>query len=57
MIKVAYFIENPVALSRAKAIDFKISRIYQTRRFRFSVNGALWSIRFNQTGAAGLSGC
>ena len=27
------------------------------RRFRSRGNGALWSIRFQRTGAAGISGC
>ena len=32
------------------------SSIDHGRRFR-CVNGALWSMRFHQTGVAGLSGC
>ena len=44
-------------LSRMKAIHLRSANPTMTRRFCSSVKSALWSIRFKQTNAAGLSGC
>ena len=48
---------NCLAFSCPKAINLRSADPTMAHRFRSSINGALWSIIFKQTGGAGLSEC